>query len=291
MPEPTSRATLVTGCSSGIGRAIANRIAGEGWPVYASARDPDAIQDLTAAGCTIVALDANDSVARAAVVSMIEGRHGAVGALINNAGYGQQGPFEETPLAAFREQFETNVFSAVGLCQLVLPAMRRQHWGRIVNISSMGGRLTFPGGAAYHGSKYALEAISDVLRFEVERFGVDVVLVEPGPTSTSFGAASLRSLDALEPTSDRAYDEFRTGIRRALESTFERSAKEGASRPEEVAEAVWTGLTSDTPEPRVVVGKTAEELIALKERGTAREWDRVVAGMYPQPRPSPEEPS
>ena len=285
--DSPSRATLVTGCSSGIGRAIAIRIAAEGWPVYATARRRESILDLTDHGCRVLPLDVTDESSRRAAVDEIVDRHGAVSALVNNAGYGQQGACEEVPLSAFRRQFETNVFGAVALCQLVLPGMRRLGWGRIVNLSSMGGRVSFPGGAAYHGSKYALEAISDVLRFEVEGFGIRVVVVEPGPTSTDFGAASLATLEDRVPAADGAYESFNTGIRRALESTFsdEGGAQPGATTPEAVAEAVWTSLETPDPEPRVVVGRTAEELIRSKQAGSDRDWDRLVGSMYPRPGP------
>ena len=115
-----------------------------------------------------------------AAVAAVEGEHGAVGALVNNAGYSQSGAVETVPMEKVRAQFETNVFGLVRLCQLVLPGMRRQRGGRIVNLSSMGGQLMFPGGGFYHATKYAVEAISDALRFEVKGFGIDVVLVEPG---------------------------------------------------------------------------------------------------------------
>ena len=251
--------------------------------MYASARQLHTIADLADLGCHVLSLDVTDAASMRAAVAEIVHRHGAVGALINNAGYGQQGPFEETPLSAFRTQFETNVFGVVALCQLVLPQMRKQGWGRIVNMSSLGGRVTFPGGAAYHGSKYALEAISDVMRFEVAGFGVRVVLIEPGPTTTGFGEASVGSLSELTPTADGAYDEFRAGVRGALESTFVGEPSSGSSTPDEVAEAVLASLISDDPEPRVVVGAMADQLIALKEQGEERDWDEFVGTLYPRP--------
>lgn len=247
----------------------------------------ESIEDLAELGCTLLTLDVTDDSDRRAAVHRIEREHGALGGLVNNAGYGQQGPLEETPLDAIRTQFETNVFGAIALCQLALPAMRRAGRGRIVNISSMGGRLTFPGGGAYHGSKFALEAMSDVLRFEVSGFGIDVVVIEPGPTSSAFGEASIRSLDSTSSVEDDAYASFRAGIRSALESTFE-SPPPGAATPDDVAEAVWASLTEEEPAPRVVVGEMARELISLHRKGSARDWDRVVGQMYPQPGREPE---
>lgn len=280
--HPSPRPTLVTGSSSGIGRAIARHLAAEGWPTYASARNLDSIADLAEHGCELISLDVTDETSRRRAVSRIEADHGAVGAIVNNAGYGQQGPLEETPLDAIRDQFETNVFGAIALAQLVLPGMRRAGQGRIINVSSMGGRLSFPGGAAYHGSKYALEAMSDVLRFEVAGFGVKVVLIEPGPTASDFGQASLRSLEALAPAGDGAYDTLRKGIRRALEATFT-SPGAGVATSEDVALAVWSALADADPDPRIVVGETARQLIEQREQGSDRDWDELVSSMYPRP--------
>src|SRR6478736_2075909 len=185
--ERRSEAVLVTGCSSGIGRATAEHLASKGRTVYATARRLDSIRELEAAGCKLLELDVTDDQSMAAAVKTVEDAEGAVGVLVNNAGYSQSGAVESVPMDAVRRQFETNVFGLVRMCQLVLPAMRRQRWGRIVNVSSMGGRLVFPGGGFYHGTKYAVEAISDALRFEVKGFGVDVILIEPGLIKTEFG--------------------------------------------------------------------------------------------------------
>src|SRR5215211_428874 len=170
-----SSPVLITGCSTGIGRATAEHLASNGHTVYATARRPQSIADLEAKGCKALALDVTSEESMRDAVAVVEDAHGAVGALVNNAGYSQSGALETLPLDSIRRQFETNVFGLVRMCQLVLPGMRRQGWGRIVNISSMGGKLVFPGGAAYHATKHAVEAISDALRFEVRGFGIDVV--------------------------------------------------------------------------------------------------------------------
>src|SRR3954452_4405351 len=179
MAEP-SKAVLITGCSTGIGRATAERLAKKGLTVYATARKLDSIADLAEAGCRTLALDVTDEESMRAAVAAVEEAEGAVGALVNNAGYSQSGAVETIPMDELRRQFETNVFGLVRMCQLVLPGMRKRGSGRIVNISSMGGRLVSPGGGAYHGTKFAVEAISDALRFEVKGFGVHVSIVEPG---------------------------------------------------------------------------------------------------------------
>ena len=138
-----------------------------------------------------------------AAVAAVEAEHGAVGALVNNAGYSQSGALETLPMERLRAQFETNVFGLVRMCQLVLPEMRAAGRGRIVNVSSMGGKLVFPGGGAYHATKYAVEALSDALRFEVRGFGVRVVIIEPGLITTSFGETAAGSLARRRPPTAR----------------------------------------------------------------------------------------
>jgi NADP-dependent 3-hydroxy acid dehydrogenase YdfG len=158
---------LITGCSTGIGRATAEHLAKAGHLVYATARRAEAIADLEAAGCHTLALDVTDESSMRAAVEQVVAELGAVGVLVNNAGYSQSGAVEMVSMEDVRRQFETNVFGLTRMCQLVLPGMRAQGSGRIVNISSMGANFTFPGGGVYHATKYAVEAISDALRFEV----------------------------------------------------------------------------------------------------------------------------
>src|SRR5262249_43338034 len=144
-----------------------------------------------------LALDVCDEASMQAAVAAVEREHGAVGVLVNNAGYGLEGCFEETPMELVRRQFETNVFGLIRLCQLVLPGMRRQGWGKIVNLSSVGGKLTLPGGAFYHATKHAVEALSDAMRFELGGFGIDVVVIEPGPIKTEFGNTAIANVNTI----------------------------------------------------------------------------------------------
>src|SRR5918995_2140526 len=181
-----SKAVLITGCSSGIGWTTAKHLSDVGWRVYATARNVEKIAPLGESGCRLLALDVTDEESMRAAVEEVERAEGAVGALVNNAGYSQSGAVETVPLDDVRRQFDTNVFGLLRMCQLVLPGMRREGRGRIVNVSSMGGKLTFPGGGVYHATKYAVEALSDAMRFEVAGFGVDVVVIEPGLIRTSF---------------------------------------------------------------------------------------------------------
>src|SRR3954468_11108163 len=168
----SSKAVLITGCSTGIGHATAEHLAEKGWTVYATARRPETLADLEAKGCKTLALDVTDEASRAAAVAAVEAAASAVGVLVNNAGYSQSGAVESVPDERVRAQFDTNVFGLLGMCRAVLPKMREAGWGKIVNVSSMGGRFTFPGGGIYHASKHAVEAVSDALRLEVGGVGV-----------------------------------------------------------------------------------------------------------------------
>ena len=188
-------AVLITGTSSGIGRATAQRLARRAdLTVYATARRTEAITDLAEAGARILELDVTDEKSMRAAVEAVEADHGSVGALVNNAGYGEYGTIEETGLDGVRRQFETNVFGLARMTQLVLPGMRAAGRGRIVNVGSMGGRFVFPAGGYYHASKYAVEAITDALRFETAPFGIKVSLIEPGLIRTGFGDVAAHTL-------------------------------------------------------------------------------------------------
>src|SRR6266550_9360251 len=206
-----SRPVLITGCSTGIGRATAERLADDGWNVHATARRLEAIEELGKKGCTLHDLDVTDEGSMESAVEEVE-RDGPIGALVNNAGYSQSGAIETIPMESVRRQFETNVFGLMRMCQLVLPGMRRAGSGRIVNLSSMGGRLTFPGGGAYHGTKHAVEALSDALRFELRGFGVDVVVIEPGLIKTRFGETAVGSIEAAAADGDDPYADFNAAV-------------------------------------------------------------------------------
>jgi NAD(P)-dependent dehydrogenase (short-subunit alcohol dehydrogenase family) len=274
---------LVTGCSTGIGRATAAHLSGLGHTVFATARRPDTLTELAGVGCRLLALDVTDEGSMRDAVAAVESQHGRVGALVNNAGYSQSGPVEEITPDSLRRQFETNVFGAVRLCQLVLPGMRRARRGRIVNLSSMGGRMTLPGGGAYHATKYAVEAFSDALRYETSGFGVQVVLVEPGPVITEFGATATAS--TTEQPADGPYAGFMRGVNALVAKTYAKPPK-GAARAEAVAEVVATAISSPRPRSRYLVGPTARSIVAAHTLLSDRMWDRFLATQYPKP-PSP----
>jgi len=282
MQQSISKAVLVTGCSTGIGRATAERLASSGWRVYATARRLDAIRDLEARGCRLLPLDVCDEASMRAAVDEVERAEGAVGVLVNNAGYGQEGAVEEVPMAEVRRQFETNVFGLVCLIQLVLPGMRRQRWGRIVNLSSMGGKLTLPGGGFYHASKYAVEALSDALRFEVRPFGIDVVVIEPGPIKTRFGDTAVQSIGG-GTASDSPYAGFNAILARRIREAYEGPMAMMAAGPEAVARVIERAITAGRPRTRYAVTFAARFLMGLRRWLPDRAFDAFLRTQFSVP--------
>ena len=246
------KTVLITGCSSGIGRATALAFIEEGWTVYATARDTDDIATLEEAGCKIDRLDVTSQEDVDRVVDRILDEEGVISCLVNNAGFGQFGPVEDLPIEQVEKQYEVNVYGPHRLIRAVLPHMRREESGTIINISSVAGRVAFPGGGVYCGSKFALEAMSDSLRAEVEPFGIDVVLIEPGPVTTNF---SDRAGDEVEHN-DRteAYEDFY--------SIFDDTEAVGGDgpgsvSPQRVAEDIVNAASATKPVARVPVGTVA----------------------------------
>jgi len=276
-----SRAILVTGCSTGIGHATAARLARSGHTVYATARRPEAIADLAQAGCRTLALDVLDEGSMQAAVDTVVAEHGAVGALVNNAGYSQSGAIETVPMESVRRQFETNVFGLIRMCQLVLPGMREQRWGRIINISSMGANFTFPGGGVYHATKYAVEAISDALRFEVAGFGVEVTVLQPGLIRTEFGTTAAAS---VEPEDDGPYAQFNAAVARATSEAYERGplTKLGGDG-DDVAKAIERAIDAPHAPIRKRITPSAHVLVTQRRLTPTRLWDRFLATQFPRP--------
>lgn len=283
MSEP-SRAVLITGCSSGIGRATAQRLAGGGWKVYATARRPETIADLREAGCETLALDVTDEQSMRDAVELIERAEGAVGVLINNAGYSQSGAVETVPIEAVRRQFETNVFGLVRLTQLVLPKMRAQHWGKVVNIGSMGGRLTFPGGGFYHATKYAVEAISDALRFELRGLGIDVILLEPGLITTEFGEAATASMADVQAGEGDPYATFNATVGAVTKGAYDGPMRLLGAGPDRVAKTIERALGRRHPPARITITPSAKMTIAMRRLLPDRVWDAAMRAQFPQPR-------
>ncbi|WP_255197298.1 SDR family oxidoreductase [Halorarius litoreus] len=254
------RTVLITGCSSGIGRATALAYLEEEWTVYATARNTADIQTLGEKGADINALDVTDPEDVGRVVDRIIEEDGRIDCLVNNAGYGQHGPLEDLPAELLQKQLDVNLIGPHRLVQAVLPHMRAQEDGTIVNVSSVAGRLAAPGMGAYSASKFALEGYSDTLRTEVAGFGVDVSLVEPGPVETSFRERVGDEIDKLDRTEayDWVYDMQEDG------SVVSGDSSPFASTPEEVAAVILEAGVSTNPDPRYVVGGFANFAVKLR---------------------------
>ncbi len=276
----TSHAVLITGCSTGIGRATALRLVRSGHTVYATARRPESLTDLEQSGCRILALDVTEESSMQAAVDAVLSAEGAVGALVNNAGYSQSGALETVSPESLRRQFETNVFGLVRMCQLVLPGMRQQGHGRIVNVSSMGANFTFPGGGVYHSTKYAVEALSDALRFEVADFGVGVTIIQPGLIRTEFAATAGASIAA----GDGPYDAFNAQVALTTAEAYEQGplARLGGE-PDDVAKAIQKALDARRAPIRVRVTPSAHLLVGQRRLMPDRLWDRFLATQFKRP--------
>jgi short-subunit dehydrogenase len=277
-----SRPVLITGCSTGIGRATAERLAEEGYNVHATARRLESIQDLGEKGMKTHALDVTDEPSMEAAVVEVE-NDGPIGALVNNAGYSQSGAIETIPMTSVRRQFETNVFGLIRMCQLVLPGMRSAGSGRIVNLSSMGGKLTFPGGGVYHATKHAVEAISDALRFEVRGFGIDVAVIEPGLIVTEFGETAAATVDDVEEHGP--YARFNAAVAKLTAEAYTGPMARLGAGPEAVAQKISRALSANRPSTRYKVTASARVMMGVRGLVSDRMWDRMVRSQYPPPEP------
>jgi NAD(P)-dependent dehydrogenase (short-subunit alcohol dehydrogenase family) len=276
-----SRPVLITGCSTGIGRATAERLADDGWNVYATARRPESIEDLAKRGCKTLALDVTDERSMSKAVEEVE-KDDEIGALINNAGYSQSGAIETIPMDSVRKQFETNVFGLMRMCQLVLPGMRRAGSGRIVNVSSMGGKLTFPGGGVYHATKHAVEALSDALRFEVREFGIDVAVIEPGLIVTNFAEAAHASMAEID---HGPYAKFNADVDRVTVEAYQGPMAKLGAGPAAVAGKIARALGARRPRTRYKVTLSARVPMGMRRLMSDRMWDRFVRTQFAPPKP------
>jgi NAD(P)-dependent dehydrogenase (short-subunit alcohol dehydrogenase family) len=242
--------TLITGCSSGIGRASAVAFARAGAEVWATARDPESIRDLEEAGMHVLRLDVRDDEQVRAAVQAV----GGVEILVNNAGYGVEGAIEEIGDAELLDQYDTNVFGPWRLCRAVLPGMRDRGTGVIVNVSSFGGQVPFPGIGAYRSSKFALEGMTWSLHLEVARFGVRVISVQPGLVDSDFGTRSIKQGSGVQ--AGNAYEPMRESAARA----YPRMSP-SALPSEAVADAIVAEVAKDSGPLHVRVGEDAERMI------------------------------
>ena len=259
----------MTGASSGIGLATALHLRELGHHVYGAARRQDRMQPLSLRGGVPLLLDVTDDASLRAAVERIRAESGRIDVLVNNAGYGSYGAVEDVPLDEARRQFEVNLFGLARLVQLVLPTMRAQGSGTIVNISSIGGKVYTPLGAWYHATKHAVEGFSDALRFELADHGVRVVVVEPGAIATEWGGIAIEGM--VERSGGGPY----AALVRRTKAWFEREFQRGSS-PEVVARAVGRAVTARRPKPRYAVGSGARLALFGRWLLSDRGFDRVL---------------
>jgi NAD(P)-dependent dehydrogenase (short-subunit alcohol dehydrogenase family) len=277
-----SRAVLITGCSSGIGRAAAVALHRAGLPVYATARDTGALTDLAARGIKTLRLDVTDEESAELAVKQVTEEHGAVGALVNNAGTGVHGAVEDVPLSTARALFETNLFGALHLTQLVLPGMRGQGAGRIVNMSSIFGRFSPPGGGLYQATKHALEAYGDALRLEVAPFGVKVAMIEPATVRTRFFETAMLQFAGKPGSAYQAfYDKLAAWAIEVHEG--KNTAGRRAVTPEKVAATIQRAVLDRNPKARYPVGPLAMGALSMRRMLPDKAFDLFVARQFPTP--------
>lgn len=267
----TQQVMLITGSNSGIGLATAKLAVAAGYLTFGGARRKETFEAVTAVGAQALYLDVTDEHSVAEAVSQIEAHYGAIDVLVNNAGFGQMGAVEQVSLENWYKQYATNVFGLVRTAQLVIPAMRRQRRGRIINISSMGGEFTFPLAGAYHSTKYAVESINDALRFELKPFGIDVISVQPGPVATPLAHAAGT---ALQPSPDDPYEPLIAAFTRM-------SAQQGSYlSPEQVAQVIVRAARTRRPRARYKVGLMARVMPRLRHALPDRMWDGLIGRLY-----------
>jgi NAD(P)-dependent dehydrogenase (short-subunit alcohol dehydrogenase family) len=266
-----NKIALVTGASAGIGEATANALMDAGYKVFAAARRLDRMSGLAARGATLLKLDVTDDASIAAAIEAITTAAGRLDVLVNNAGYGSYGALEDVPLAEARRQFEVNVFGLARLSQLVLPMMRTQKSGKIVNVSSVGGKIWEPLGSWYHATKFAVEGLSDCLRVEVEPFGIDVIVIEPGAIRTEWAGIAADGL--RQASGSGAYAAFAENHARMLDSA---GTSRLASPPEVVARTIVRAVTARRPKARYATGGGAHTILFLRNILPTRLFDRVI---------------
>jgi NAD(P)-dependent dehydrogenase (short-subunit alcohol dehydrogenase family) len=269
------RVALVTGGSSGIGACTVESLMAAGFTVYTVARRVEMMQPLAAAGAHVFAMDVTDDASMVAGVQRIIDEQGRIDVLVNNAGYGSYGAVEDVPLSEARRQFDVNVFGLARLTQLVVPQMRAQGSGRIINISSIGGKFYEPFGAWYHATKFAVEGFSDCLRMELKPFGIKVVIIEPGPIITEWNEIARDSL--LEQSGSGDYSTYAKKAHRMLEE-FDKPGR--ASKPETVAKKIRKAATTRRPAARYPVGRGARAITLSRDYTPDVIFDQVISRMY-----------
>ena len=269
--ESNNKIAVITGASSGIGSAAALRLVALGFTVYGAARRLDRLEALAAQGVKPLALDVTDTESMRIGIEGVLAATGRIDVLVNNAGYGSYGAIEDVTQEEAKRQFDVNVFGAMELTKLVLPQMRQQGSGRVINISSVGGRGVGPFGGWYHGTKFALEALSDSLRMELKPFGIDVVVVEPGGIESEFldiAATGLEATSGQGPYADR--------VKAMLASFTDPKMVSRQSSPHVIADVIARAATAQRPKTRYVAGFGARPLVALRWLLSDRAFDALI---------------
>jgi NAD(P)-dependent dehydrogenase (short-subunit alcohol dehydrogenase family) len=271
MPDNSHKTVLITGASSGIGEATALHLAELGYTVYAGARRLERMSDLVDRGIRTKTVDVTDDASMTALVEAIIAETGRIDVLVNNAGYGLYGALEDVPIEEARRQFDVNLFGLARLTQLVLPQMRQQHDGYIVNVSSMGGKIWEPLGSWYHASKFAVEGLSDSLRVEVAEFGIKVVIIQPGTIRSEWSGIAADQLEASSASTPytRQAKLVGAGLRGVDQMRL-------ASGPVVVAEAIAKAVQSPRPRTRYVVGGGARGILLAERMLPDRGFDKFI---------------
>lgn len=269
MKNNGKKIVLATGASSGIGESTVKRLLQDGHIVYGAARRVENMADLKKMGAHILAMDVTDDPSMVEAVNNIIKEQGKIDVLVNNAGYGSYGAIEDVDMEEAKRQFEVNVFGLARLTQLVLPHMRKNGYGKIVNISSMGGKLVTPLGGWYHGTKFAVEALSDALRFETKQFGIDVVVIEPGSIKSEWTQIAIDAM--LKMSGKTAYGE----LAKKTAKMFEKNSQKGSS-PELIADTISKALQAKRPKTRYVAGAFAKPFLFMRKILSDRMFDKLL---------------
>jgi short-subunit dehydrogenase len=267
--EPTKKVILVTGASAGMGKDFAIELLKDGHTVYGAARRVDKMKDIEKSGVKLLDMDVTDDASMLKGVEAIIKTEGRIDVLINNAGFGSYGALEDVAIADARYQLEVNVFGAARLMQLVVPYMRENHYGRIINISSIGGKLALPFGGWYHASKFALEALSDTLRNEVAPFGIDVVVIEPGGVKSEWSGIAMDNL--VKVSGGGVYDSTvkkLTGVMGGIEPKN--------AEPKVITDLVKKAINAKKPKTRYSGGYMAKLALFMRALLPDRVFDKVM---------------
>ncbi|MFV0605875.1 MAG: oxidoreductase [Niabella sp.] len=270
-----NKVVLITGASSGMGKSTANILQGQGYKVYGAARRLDQMQDLQDNGISILPLDLTKDESIVTCVNTILKKEGRIDVLINNAGYGSYGTVEDTSIEEAKRQFDVNLFGLARITQLVIPGMRKNKSGRIVNISSMGGKIYSPFGAWYHATKHAVEGWSDCLRLELKPFGIDVVVVEPGIIKTPWGTIAADNLRKV--SGNGAYSDFANKVADGMEKTYTGNK---LTNVEVLGDVIAKAATVNHPKTRYLKGAMAKPAVTVRKWMGDRVFDNMIMGQF-----------